>query len=374
MNIRVEQKPAREIFSTSVLQQSALWSEVKKRHGVASRAFDIETTKSDLYISSREEKKIIDDLLLLFLPVGNGRTIGYVPFGPTLKPDIENRGPFLEELSESLRPYLPEGCILLRFDLVWESPWADDDSCFDASGNWQGPPSKKSREIRLNIDTVNWNLHKADTDLLPPDTIHIDLRKDDQRLLAEMKPKTRYNVGLSLRRGVRVRSAGLDDLEIWYSLYAETCARNSIYCEEKSYFGAVLEAGIGRKTPSASTELLIAENDAGPLAAMFLVVSNRRATYLYGASASDGRNHMATYAIQWDAMRRARGKGCVEYDLFGIAPNPNPTHPLHGLYRFKSGFGGWMLHRMGCWDYPLKPDEYEAYRSIEMSGSGYHLR
>jgi len=105
-----------------------------------------------------------------------------------------------------------------------------------------------------------------------------------------------------------------------------------------------------------------------------IVVPVSWATYLYGASASDARNLMATYAIQWEAMQRAKRKGCVEYDLFGIAPNPNPTHPLHGLYRFKSGFGGQMLHRMGCWDYPLKQDEYEAYRSVELTGSGYHLR
>ncbi len=171
-----------------------------------------------------------------------------------------------------------------------------------------------------------------------------------------------------------MRSAGPDDLDIWYSLYSDTCARNSIYCEDKSYFAAVLEAGIGRRVPNASTELLIAENDLAPLAAMFLVVSDRRATYLYGASASDSRNQMATYAIQWDAMLRAKRRGCMEYDLFGVAPNPNPAHPLHGLHRFKSGFGGRMLHRMGCWDYPLKQDEYGAYRAAEMAGSGYHLR
>jgi hypothetical protein len=37
-----------------------------------------------------------------------------------------------------------------------------------------------------------------------------------------------------------------------------------------------------------------------------------------------------------------------------IHKTPNPAHPLYGLYRFKTGFGGTLFHRMGCWDYWLK--------------------
>lgn len=58
---------------------------------------------------------------------------------------------------------------------------------------------------------------------------------------------------------------------------------------------------------------------------------------------------MPTYALQWCAMQTARRAGCSEYDLFGVAPNADPSHPMHGLYRFKTGFGGQMYHQMGCW-------------------------
>jgi lipid II:glycine glycyltransferase (peptidoglycan interpeptide bridge formation enzyme) len=44
---------------------------------------------------------------------------------------------------------------------------------------------------------------------------------------------------------------------------------------------------------------------------------------------------------------------CCEYDMFGITPDSNPTHPMHGLYKFKHGFGGDIYHQLGCWDYPL---------------------
>ena len=53
---------------------------------------------------------------------------------------------------------------------------------------------------------------------------------------------------------------------------------------------------------------------------------------------------MPTYALQWCAMQTARRAGCSEYDLFGVAPNADPSHPMHGLYRFKTGFGGQIFH------------------------------
>lgn len=77
-----------------------------------------------------------------------------------------------------------------------------------------------------------------------------------------------------------------------------------------------------------------------PLAAMFLVMSAYRATYLYGASSSRMRSVMPTYALQWKAMQIAKQCGCMEYDMFGVAPNPDPSHPMYGLYKLKQGFGG----------------------------------
>jgi lipid II:glycine glycyltransferase (peptidoglycan interpeptide bridge formation enzyme) len=62
---------------------------------------------------------------------------------------------------------------------------------------------------------------------------------------------------------------------------------------------------------------------------------------------------MASYALPWAAIRLVRATGAAEYDLFGCAPGPDPEHPLHGLWRFKTGFGGTIVHRQGCRDYPL---------------------
>jgi lipid II:glycine glycyltransferase (peptidoglycan interpeptide bridge formation enzyme) len=256
---------------------------------------------------------------------------------------------------------------------MWRSPWSDAEGRYQPKDPWSGPPDHNLQELRMNIGTENWNLRKPNTNNLPSDTIIIDLEKDENGLFAAMKPKTRYNIRLSSRKGVSVRKAGMDELNTWYGLYKETCLRNNVFLHDIHYFKTVLETDLMNISSFVDVELLIAEKDDIPLAAMFLVYSGHRSTYLYGASSSQMRNLMPAYAIQWSAIMRSKERGCKEYDMFGVSPSSNPAHPLYGLYRFKSGFGGRIIHRMGCWDYPLKNDDYELFRSIEMKGQGYHI-
>ncbi|MGM9747527.1 MAG: lipid II:glycine glycyltransferase FemX [Candidatus Cryptobacteroides sp.] len=121
-----------------------------------------------------------------------------------------------------------------------------------------------------------------------------------------------------------------------------------------------------------TVKLLIAWYEEIPLAAMFLVMSSHRATYLYGASSSEYRNVMPAYALQWKAMRIAKAHKCREYDMFGIAPQCDPSHPMYGLYKFKSGFGGDIFHQLGCWDYPVDDAKYNYYSACELSSQGYY--
>jgi lipid II:glycine glycyltransferase (peptidoglycan interpeptide bridge formation enzyme) len=65
------------------------------------------------------------------------------------------------------------------------------------------------------------------------------------------------------------------------------------------------------------------------LAGIILAISGGRATYLYGASASENKNLMASYDVQWEAICRAHEAGCTTYDLFGTSPTPDPRHPIY---------------------------------------------
>lgn len=370
MKLQLERKSTRNIERTSILQQTAFWSEIKERQGFDSKAFDIKVNVDSISNSSTQLKFIQDDFLILFQHIGNDYTIAYVPYGPSIEPNDEYQGVFLEELSESLKPYLDSRCVMIRYDLSWESPWAKDDSRF-MNGEWIGPPEKQNQELRLNFSTQNWNLKKSNTNILPKDTLFIDLKKQENDILMQMKSKTRYNIRLSQRKGLKIRKAEMSEINLWYSLYEETCLRNGIFLDTSDYFKTVLNTDASFTNSPAKVELLIAEFNHMPLAAMFLVYSGKRATYLYGASSNQHRNLMAPYLLQWEAIRRAKKEGCTEYDMFGLAPYKDPSHPMYGLYRFKTGFGGSMFHRMGCWDYPINTETYDQIQTIEMKSQGY---
>ncbi len=102
-------------------------------------------------------------------------------------------------------------------------------------------------------------------------------------------------------------------------------------------------------TRRAWPNLLLAEYEGRPLAALMVFALGRRAYYLYGASTDEERNRMPTYLLQWRAMQWARARGCLEYDLWGVPDEDEQTleaqfetrrDGLWGVYRFKRGSAG----------------------------------
>jgi lipid II:glycine glycyltransferase (peptidoglycan interpeptide bridge formation enzyme) len=191
-------------------------------------------------------------------------------------------------------------------------------------------------------------------------------------ILAAMKPKCRYNIGLAEKRGVVVCDYGNgascgQGLEVFYRLLKETAQRDGIAVHSVEYYRALFEEAEGQKpqTVPAQLRLYTARHENDDLAAIAAFFRGKQATYLYGASSNVKRNLMAPYALQWKAMQDAKTFGCTVYDLFGIPPDESPGHPMAGLYRFKTGFGGSIVRRPGSWDYPYKPALHAMFKSAE---------
>lgn len=360
-----------DIYDTPIIQQTSFWSKVKQRLGVNSMAFDFKVRNSELYLDVGGYSCTQADAILFFQYLNAKEYIAYFPYGPEVEPSEENQGRFLEELSESLRSFLPKGCVAMRYDLNWQSHWCKEED-FDENGIWKGSPEKSVQEFRLNYGTNNWNLRKSNGNILPANTILLNLASDEEQILWQMKPKTRYNIKLAQRKGVHVKSADIGELDVWYKLYCDTATRNGLHINSLEYFRTVFLSRLDQEVHGVQVKLLIAYAETTPLAALFLVMSSHRATYLYGASSSEKRNLMSTYALQWEAIRMAKAGGCIEYDMFGVAPRPEPSHPMYGLYKFKQGFGGEIFHQMGCWDYPLDDAEYNRLQAYEMKQQGYY--
>lgn len=355
MKLAISRKQTDHLVPTPIVQQTAFWGRVHRRLGFGADAFDVTLPSNPG-----------GDFLVLRSQLTADTDYAYVPFGPELEPSSEDMGRFLERLSLELRPQLGSRCAFIRWDLPWEAVHARDATNFNASGEWHGPPAKQLRELRMNVGTDERNLWKASRDLLPPDTVVIDLLDSEDTILSRMHPKTRYNVRLAERRGVVVTEGTLADLREWYEVYLETTARHSL--EPMSFERA--EAMLHERAEDAAspvvTKLLLARHDGRLLAGMLLALAPARATYLYGASTRSHRELMGSYALQWAAIRTAKAHGCRDYDLLGAAPRADAAdHPLAGVHRFKSGFGGRLLHREGCWDFPFDDTTYQAWRAHE---------
>ncbi|MFO7790739.1 MAG: peptidoglycan bridge formation glycyltransferase FemA/FemB family protein [Bacteroidales bacterium] len=367
MFVKIESKSINSIKSNGVLQQTSWWADVKCRQGYDPRAFHLKLDQDDTY------PKTDDILVIMREDLAKNKRMAYIPYGPEILPHEDHAGIFLEDIAENLRPHLPNDCNMIRFDLKWESPWLKDENRYNNRNEWIGLPPEQTQELRMNFCTENHNLYKAPGDILPSSTIYLDLEKSKEELLSKMKPKTRYNIRLSKRHKIQVREADENDLYIWYELYKETAKRNHIFCHHFSTFENMMEANNQNPENKTGTIMLVAEHENEPLAAMWLGISSVQATYLYGASSVRKRNLMPSYALQWAAICRAKDLGCKYYDMFGIAPTDNPAHPMHGLFRFKRGFGGQHFLRYGCWDYPFDHAVYQQFRSLEMKAKGYHL-
>lgn len=352
MDIHLKPKTMESLVPTDIFFQTAYWGHVKSQLGWKPRAFDFRS-------SSGQQ----GDVLVLIRPIGRNMAGAYVPQGPEAGPDQQEYGPFLEALSQSMIEHFDSTVSFIRYDLPWESPYARD------AGNkevWSGHPASRLRELRMNIGTLNWALRKATMDLTVADALVVDLARNEDEILAAMKPKTRYNIRLAQKKGVTVLQASIEMLPLFYKLYLETADRNGFLPGSYRHFSALFST-IPCNPKAPEILFLIAARAQAVLAGAIIAISGRQAFYLHGASSGQGRNLMGSYAVHWEAIKLVRKKGCLSYDMGSVSPVADPNHPFYGMYRFKTGFGGKIVHRNGTWDYPFNRRGYRAFRNYEAS-------
>ena len=348
--------------------QSGFWARFKEACGVETHCFTLDGDESQ------------GSLVALVRTAPSGDRYAYVPRGPQAPFGEGECGRFLEELSIALAAELPADLVCVRYDTEIPSPFTGSEH-WTASGQWKGAPRADLRELRMNFGTETHKLRKAPVDHLCPDTVIVDLRGTEEENLARMRQTTRNCVRRAYRSGVEYRVRGVGWLDDWYRLYADTARRKGFYFEEISYFrrlfelarletesrvevGVQPEAGDGTGV-GLDLFMISAMKDGLPLAGLVLGVMGRRGYYLYAGSSPERRECMPNYGLQWEAIKALRERGCLDYDLMGVPPNGDPNHSMYGLYTFKTGLGGRIVHYSGCWDYPLDDDRYVCMRNSD---------
>ena len=210
---------------------------------------------------------------------------------------------------------------------------------------------------------------KKTRDIQPPCTQILDLTKSEEKLLAEMHQKTRYNIRLAERKKLRITNyepcLPADKLlitnkkfEEFYNLLEKTSARQKIRLHSKEYYKKLLNHynNLCGRT-SYCNELFIAYYSDVPVAAAMINFFEDTATYLHGGSSDEQKNLMAPYLLHWGIIKTAKAQGMKFYDWWGVDEKKWP-----GLTRFKKGFGGEEVRSPGAYDLPINKFWYFWYK------------
>jgi len=254
-------------------------------------------------------------------------SIGYIPKGPVL---AEEDPQLLEGLLQAIHARSRRmGAISLKVEPEWREEERERHAWLIAHG------FRPSREC-----------------IQPRSTILVDLSTTEEQILARMKPKWRYNIRLSERKGVEVHEGGANDLLVFYELMRVTGRRDGFAIHSLDYYRRAWELF----RPQGRVQLFLAYYQGEPLAGLMAYAFNRQSWYLYGASADAHRELMPNHQLQWCAMKWAKSLGCRQYDLWGIPDQQtregaHATSGMEGVGRFKAGFGGEVVNYLGAYDY-----------------------
>ncbi len=207
-------------------------------------------------------------------------------------------------------------------------------------------------EPNWKLETGNWKLVKT-LDVQPSQTLILDITKSEDELLAQMHQKTRYNIRLAEKKGVKIVEAGAERFEEFWQLLASTGDRDEFNLHGRNYYKAMLNL------ENSFVKLMFAEYKNKPLAGSLSVFFGDTATYIHGGSANENREMMAPYALQWQTIKLAKSLGYKYYDFHGIDEVKWP-----GVTRFKLGFSGETVTYPGTFDLVFDTGWYSIYKMV----------
>jgi len=304
--------------------QSFLWAAVK------------DNWQSAAVLSLDGQEQVRGTLLLLFRKLPLGLSIMYAPRGPVC--DVHNKE-ILSDLFNGARELAKKhGSYVFKIDPDILSSDTEFVGLMRDFG-FRLPENSKNFEgiqpryvFRLSVEN-----------------------KTEEEVLAQFESKTRYNLRLSVRKGVTVRYFPGDqpipdeELDAFAHLMETTGERDRFIVRGRGYFEHLL------KTLGAHARLYMAYAEGERIAGTLAIHYGDKVWYLYGASSNEKRNLMPNYLLQWSMIQWSLETGCRIYDFRGVSGDLSEDNPLYGLYRFKKGFNGDFCEFVGEFNLEYRP-------------------
>jgi len=276
-------------------------------------------------------------------------TIGYAPKGSL---------PTTDMISELKRIGKQERCIFIQLE----------------------PNIIAAEDLKLKIK--NLGLKPAAHPLFTKYTFILDLEKPEEELLKTMHSKTRYNIKVALKHGVKIIQDESDKaFETYLNLTKETTKRQGFYAHTQKYHRLMWETLKSQKSPvprggklknqnldtdKLTAHLFSAKYKNQTLVAWILFVYKDTLYYPYGASSSLHRETMASNLMMWEAIRFGKKLGLKKFDMWGaLNNNPDKNDPWSGFHRFKEGYGPKHVEFLGSFDLIINPTLYAIYKILD---------
>ena len=173
-------------------------------------------------------------------------------------------------------------------------------------------------------------------------TAILDLRPDEETLLAGMSKKTRQYIRKSSKEGTTVRLAtSARDITRCLKIYKETAKRAGFALHDDDYYQDIFTE-LAEHSP-----VYMAEHDGEVVAFLWPLVANHTAFELYGGMTDRGQALRANYFLKWSVIQAMKQRAVERYDVNGLLND--------GVTAFKKGFIPEETRMAGTLDKPLSP-------------------
>lgn len=269
--------------------------------------------------------------------------------------ETAKRGTYLAIAGGPIMNFADKKLVKLIFDDIQSV--GEENNCVFVRVRPQLPLSDKSLKLMDGL-----GLKKAPMYLSVEYAGILDLKKSEEEILA--------GASQGFRR--KLRKAKKNEIEIMANTEKwsidEFCKLEKKHAERQKYV-AFSESFLRKQFEAfaKNNEVLIytAKKDNEVLAQNFMIFYGPEASYHYGVSSQLGTKYSAAPLLHMAAMREARKRGCIRYNLWGIVGLEEKSHRFYGVSEFKRSFGCEELKYTPAHDMILNPIKYQITKIIE---------
>ncbi len=194
-------------------------------------------------------------------------------------------------------------------------------------------------------------------------TFQLDLTRPEEILFKNLASKTRYNVNLAYKKGVRIfENTSAEGMNQYIEILKETTKRQGFYAHSPKYFQDMWDE-LGA---SGNMRIFNAVYEDKILTSWIIFIFNGVIYYPYGSSRSENRDVMANNLMMWEMIKFGKKEKCHTFDMWGsLGPEPDKKHSWYGFHKFKQGYGGDLVEFLGTYDYVIDMPMYKLFTIID---------